>query len=83
MTMAAEKQHEKIGETHCLEDHDYDLVQELARRLKFIWHVDQYIANAEKDSKLQNLWRDLKRQETDNIKRLRQQVAEEVKKNCF
>jgi hypothetical protein len=83
MTMAAEKQHEKIGETRCLEDHDYDLIQELARRLKFVWHCDQYIANAEKNAKLQNLWRDLKRQEQESVKRLRQQVAEEVKKDCF
>ena len=83
MTMTAEKQHEQIGASRGMEDHDYDLVQELARRLRFMWHCDQYIANAEKDAKLQNLWRDLKRQEQDSIKRIRQQIAEEVKKNCF
>ena len=58
MTMTAEKQHEQIGASRGMEDHDYDLVQELARRLRFMWHCDQYIANAEKDAKLQNLWRD-------------------------
>jgi hypothetical protein len=83
MTMTAEKQQEQIGATRGVEDHDYDLVQELARRLRFLWRCDQFIANAEKDTKLQTLWRDLKRQEQDNVKRLRQQIAEEVKKNCF
>jgi hypothetical protein len=29
------------------------------------------------------LWRDLKRQETDNIKRVKQAIAEEVRTGCF
>ena len=76
--MAAEKQHEKIGATKGLEDHDYDLVRELSRWLTFLWHCDQYIANAEGDPALQSLWRDLKKTEQDCVKRLRQQIATEV-----
>jgi hypothetical protein len=81
--MAAEKQHEKIGATKGLEDHDYDLVRELSRWLTFLWHCDQYIANAEGDPALQSLWRDLKKTEQDCVKRLRQQIATEVNKGCF
>jgi len=83
MTMAAEKQHQQIGSTRGLEDHDYDLVHELSRRLCFLWHCDQYIANADGNSSLQGLWRDLKRQEQESVKRLRQQIAEEVNKGCI
>jgi hypothetical protein len=44
---------------------------------------DQYIANAEGKPELQKLWRDLMKQETDNIKRVKQIVAEEIRQNCF
>jgi hypothetical protein len=67
MTMAAEKQHEKIGATKGLEDHDYDLVRELSRRLNLLWHCDQYIANAEGDASLQTLWRELKQKEQGSV----------------
>jgi hypothetical protein len=32
---------------------------------------------------LQDLWRDLKRQEIDNINRIKQMIVEEVRQNCF
>jgi hypothetical protein len=83
MTMAAEKQIEKIGTTKGCEDHDYDLIRELSRRLGFLWHCDQYIANADGNTQLQSLWRDLKKNEQDCVKRLRQQIADEVSKGCF
>ncbi len=83
VTIAAEKQIEQIGTTRGSEDHDYDLVHELSRRLNFLWRCDQYIANAEKNSSLQTLWRDLKRQEQESARRIKQQIAEEVKKGCF
>ena len=83
MTLAAEKKLEHIGETCGCPDHDHDLVHELSKRLDALWRYDQYIANAEGKSQLQNLWRDLKRQEIDNIKRVKQMVAEEIRQNCF
>jgi hypothetical protein len=69
--------------THALDHHDYDLIHELDRRLNFLWRCDQYIANSETNTALQALWRDLKRQEQESVKRLKQQVAEHVKKGCF
>ena len=83
MTLAAEKKLEHIGETCGCPDHDHDLVHELSKRLDALWRYDQYIANAEGKSQLQNLWRDLKRQEIDNIKRVKQVIAEEIRQNCF
>ena len=53
MTMASEKQVEKIGSSRGCEDHDYDLIHELDKRLCFLWRCDQYIANAEGNSDLQ------------------------------
>jgi hypothetical protein len=83
MTMAAEKQVEKIGTSRGSKDHDYDLIHELDRRLGFLWRCDQYIANAEGNSDLQTFWRDLKRAEQKNVERLRELVVGEVKKGCF
>jgi hypothetical protein len=44
---------------------------------------DQHIANAEGKPALQDLWRDLKRQEIDNINRIKQMIVEEVRRNNF
>jgi hypothetical protein len=83
MTLAAEKELEHIGETCGCPDHDHDLIHDLSKRLDALWRYDQYIANAEGKSALQDLWRDLKRQEMGNIKRLKQLITEEVKQGCF
>ena len=83
MPLAAEKEMEHIGKSCGCADHDHDLVHDLSKRLDALWRYDQYIANAEGKPALQNLWRDLKRQETDNIKRVKQMITEEVKQNCF
>jgi len=83
MAFPAERIMEHIGETCGCRDHDHDLVHDLSRRLDAVWRYDQYIANAEDRSQLQNLWRDLKRQEIDNIKQIKRIIAQEVRQNCF
>ena len=83
MALAAEKELQHIGETCGCADHDHDLVHDLSKRLDALWRYDQYIANAEGKPDLQNLWRDLKRQETDQIRRLKEFIAEEVRRGCF
>jgi hypothetical protein len=83
MTLAAETELEHIGETCGCRDHDHDLIHDLSKRLDALWRYDQYIANAEDKCQLQDLWRDLKRQEIDNIKRVKQMIAQEVRQNCF
>jgi hypothetical protein len=83
MTLIAEKEYQHIGATRGCEDHDYDLVHELDRRLEALWRYDQYIANADKKPALQDLWRELKRQEQGNVTRIKQLIAGEIKANCF
>jgi hypothetical protein len=83
MTLAAEKELQHIGETCGCPDHDHDLVHDLSKRLDALWRYDQYIANAEGKPALQKMWREFKRQETANIKRLKQLIAEEIQQNCF
>ena len=83
MTLAAEKELEHIGETCGAADHDHDLIHDLSKRLDALWRYDQYVANADGKQDLQNMWRDLKRQEMANIKRVKQMLSEEVRQNCF
>jgi uncharacterized protein (DUF427 family) len=83
MSLAAEKQMEHLGETCGCADHDHDLVHELSTRLDAVWRYDQRIANAAERADLQAFWRDLKRQDLENVKRLKQLICEEIQKNCF
>jgi hypothetical protein len=83
MALAAEKELEHIGESCGCEDHDHDLIHELSKRLDALWRYDQYIANADGHRQLQTFWREMKQQETKNIERLKELVAEEVQKGCF
>ena len=83
MALAAEKELEHIGETCGIADHDHDLVHHLNKRLDALWRYDQYIANAEGKPALQDLWRDLKCQEINNIKRIKDLLCEEIRQNCF
>lgn len=83
MTQAAERSMEHIGETQGIANHDHDLVHELSERLDALWRYDQYIANAEQREGLQQFWHDIKEQEEENIRRLRELIAKEVKNDCF
>lgn len=83
MSAVAEKSMQQIGSTRGCDDHDYDLVHELSLRLNFLWRCDQYIANADGNAALQNMWRELKRQEQANVQKIKDCITEEVKKGCF
>lgn len=83
MRIAAEKEIAHIGESHGAADHDHDMIHELSKRLDALWRYDQYVANAEGNPEVQNLWKDFKRQEQDNVTRLKQLVAEHCRKDCF
>jgi hypothetical protein len=83
MSMVAEREMEHIGKTKGAENHDHDMIHELSKRLDALWRYDQYIANAEDDSHLQEFWRELKEQEQENVIRLKQFVAEHIEKDCF
>lgn len=83
MSMVAEREMQHIGETKGIENHDHDVIHELSKRLDALWRYDQYIANSHKDTELQQFWRDLKEQEQENVKRLKEFIAEHIEKDCF
>lgn len=83
MTLAAEKELQHIGESAGCADHDHDLIHELGKRLDALWRYDQYIANADFRQQLVDFWNGLKQQEQENIRRLKELIAEEVKSGCF
>jgi hypothetical protein len=83
MQTTAEREMQHIGESKGAENHDHDIVHELSKRLDTVWRLDQYIANAEGNSSLENFWTKLKQQEQENVKQLKKFVKEEVQKDCF
>ena len=83
MSLVAEREMEHIGQTKGAENHDHDMIHELSKRLDALWRYDQYITNSEKDSQLQQFWRDLKRQEQENVRRLKEFIAAHCAKHCF
>ncbi len=83
MPLAAQEQMEHIGESSAIADHDHDMIHELSKRIDAVWRFDQYIANAGDDQELKQFWSNLKSQEEQNVKRLKQLVAEHISKDCF
>lgn len=83
MILAAEKEYTHVGESCGCADHDRDLVHELSKRLDSLWRCDQYIANADFRQQLVDFWQDIKQQELENVRRLKELIAEEVKNGCF
>jgi len=83
MTLAAEKELEHIGESAGCADHDHDLIHELSKRLDSLWRCDQYIANAEDRPAISKFWQEIKQQEQENIRRLKELIGEEIQNGCF
>ncbi|HEY8504325.1 MAG TPA: hypothetical protein VIL46_07060 [Gemmataceae bacterium] len=74
---------EHVGETSGAANHDHDLVQVLSKRLDGLWRYDQYIANAEGKPELQDFWRQLKQQDMDAVRQLKELIAQEIQEGCF
>ena len=83
MSMLAEREMQHVGESKGAANHDHDMIHELSKRLDALWRYDQYIADAASDSDLQEFWRELKSQEQENIKRLKQFIADHISHACF
>lgn len=83
MKLAAEKEMEHIGESCGCADHDHDLVHELSKRLDALWRYDQYVANADGHAELQDFWREVKKQETKDITKLKDLIKQEIEQGCF
>ncbi len=78
MTLAAEKKLEHIGETCPVQDSIHDLAQVFTNRTNAVWRYDQYIANADGNRRLQDFWRDMKRQDQQACDRMRELLAEQL-----
>jgi hypothetical protein len=83
MALTAEKEYKYIGATHGCADHDHDLIHELSRRLDGLWRYDQYIANSSDRPHVREFRETVKQQDEDNVARLKDLVAREVKVGCF
>lgn len=83
MSLTTEQEYQHIGETSGCKNHDHDLVHELSRRLDGVWRYDQYLANAEGLTDLEQFWSRIKEQEQANIEQLKKMIAQHVAMNCF
>jgi hypothetical protein len=80
MALAAEKEYQHLGESRGCSDRARDLIHELSKRLDALRRYDQYIANAEGHAFVEEFWRNLKQQERENVRQLKELVAEEMQK---
>jgi hypothetical protein len=76
MSTTTDKECELLGETQWIEDHEHDLIQDLGRRLGYMWWYDRCIANADGRPDLQDFWRDAKTAEQQYIERLKQLIKQ-------
>ena len=83
MAMAKEKTLRLNGTTAGCADHDYDLIQDLGHRLDALWHYEEHYKNATGHSEIQSYWLQVKKQDEDNIKKLKQLIGQEIKSGCF
>ena len=71
MALTAEKEIQHIGETAGAANHDHDMIHDLSKRLDALWRYDQYIANAKDDEELRGFWENVKREDEENVRRLK------------
>lgn len=83
MSPAAGKQMGHPEETCGCAGHGRDLIHELSKRTDALGRYDQRIDNADGRADLQAFGRDFKRQEQENVRRLKQLTCEEVRKDCL
>jgi hypothetical protein len=83
MAMTKEQTLRLNGTTAGCADHDYDLIQDLGHRLDALWHYDEHYKNATGHSEIQSYWLQVKKQDEDNIKKLKQLIGQEIQSGCF
>jgi len=83
MAITKEKTLRLNGTTAGCADHDYDLIQDLGHRLDALWHYDEHYKNATGHSEIQSYWLQVKKQDEDNIKKLKRLIGQEIQSGCF
>jgi hypothetical protein len=59
------------------------MIHDLSKRLDALWRYDQDIANAKDDEELSGFWENVKRQDEENVRFLKEIIKNHVKKDCF
>jgi hypothetical protein len=48
------------------------MIHDLSKRLDALWRYDQYIANGKDDEELSGFWESVRRQDEENVRRLKE-----------
>ena len=75
---------ETAKQTGLLEDSTFNIITQLEKKADFLYtSVEQYIRDAEKDSKpeLAKLWNTIKEDEQNHLRMLREELVREAKEN--
>lgn len=72
-----------VGTVAGCADHDYDLIQDLGHRLDALWHYDEHVTNAKGHADIQAYWAQVKKQDEENVRKLKQLISQEIKIGCF
>jgi hypothetical protein len=75
---------ETAKQTGLLEDSTFNIITQLEKKADFLYtSVEQYIRDAEKDSKpeLAKLWNKVKEDEQNHLRMLREELVREAKEN--
>jgi hypothetical protein len=59
------------------------MTHDLGKRLDALWRYDQYIANAKDGNELSSFWQSVKRQDEENIRKLKELIRKHVRADCF
>jgi hypothetical protein len=79
MTLSSRSPKEYLGKPHAIPAEILDLVRERNRRLVTMPPYDRFIANAAGNLPLQALWRDLRRQDEEELERLAYYLKTELR----
>jgi len=73
------------SQTICLNNNCYNVIQQLSKTSRFLTHVDQYIADANKigDKESEKVWNTIKSDRQKHAELLRNLVINEIKNNRF
>jgi hypothetical protein len=78
MSVVAERETQRMAQPRPCAEYDYDLVQELGRRVGMLSRYERYIANAARREPLKRLWQNLRTEDQRTIDLLKQVIKGEM-----
>jgi hypothetical protein len=87
-TPVAERGSEAFAEpghrARLIENHNYDLVEELGQLLKGVWRMDEYLKDAGgKCDACGKIWQDVRKQNEFLVEKIRQEIVNHAKAGTF